>query len=118
MIAIEGMHFYAHHGFYQEEQVIGGQYQVDVYMKTNFGEAATSDNLEKTINYESIYQIVKKLMTEKSRLIEHVAYRIIGKLTQDFPEITGMKVRVAKINPPVKGTVDRVFVELATDGFQ
>lgn len=112
LIAIEGMHFYAHHGFYKEEQVIGGNYQVDVYLTTDFAEAATDDELGKTINYENVYRITKTVMTEKSKLIEHVAYRLIEQVLADFAPVTHIKVRVSKINPPVKGTVDRVFVEL------
>jgi hypothetical protein len=62
-IAIEGMQFYAHHGFYKEEQVIGGQYEVDVYMNTDIEGAATTDRLEMTVNYERVYGIVKEVMT-------------------------------------------------------
>lgn len=111
-IAIEGMLFYAHHGYYREEQVIGGQYKVDVYMQTDFQQAAMLDKLEMTIDYEKIYTIVKEVMTEKSHLIEHVALRIIEKVTAENLNISSIKVRVSKINPPVKGTVNRVFVEL------
>lgn len=112
MIAIEGMHFYAHHGFYKEEQVIGGNYQVDVYLQTDFAEAATNDALDKTINYENVYRIARQVMTEKSKLIEHVAYRVLTQIFEEFASVHQVKVRVSKINPPVKGTVDRVFVEL------
>lgn len=112
LIAIEGMHFYAHHGFYKEEQVIGGNYQVDVYLTTNFAKAATDDDLEKTIDYENVYRITKTVMTEKSKLIEHVAHRLIEQVLSDLPAVNHIKVRVSKINPPVKGTVDRVFAEL------
>ena len=106
------MHFYAHHGFYKEEQVIGGQYKVDVYLTTDFGEAATADDLNKTINYEKVYRIVREVMTEKSKLLEHVAHRILEVLLKDYSQVRHIKVRVAKINPPVKGTVDQVYVEL------
>ena len=112
LIAIEGMQFYAHHGFYKEEQVIGGQYEVDIYLETDFKAAAEHDKLEETINYEVIYLEVKEVMREKSRLIEHVADRIITKIQERVRDIAWMKVRVAKMNPPLKGNVRRVYVEM------
>jgi dihydroneopterin aldolase len=47
LIAVEGMQFYAHHGYHKEEQMLGGKYTVDVYLKTDFNEAAATDKLEK-----------------------------------------------------------------------
>ena len=51
-------------------------------------------------------------MKEKAKLIEHVAHKIIQKVHSEFSEIKKLKVRVSKINPPVKGTVEKVYVEL------
>ena len=111
-IAVEGMHFYAHHGFYQEEQVIGGQYKVDVYLEFDFELAGKSDNLEQTVNYERVYVLVKEVMQERSKLIEHVASRIIDRISAELQGITKVMVRVNKMNPPLKGNVERVYVEL------
>lgn len=112
LIAIEGMHFYAHHGYYREEQVIGGQYKVDVYMTTDFSEAAMKDKLDMTINYEVVYALVKEVMKKDSHLIEHVAHEVINKISEKKFDISHIRVRVAKLNPPLKGTVTKVFVEL------
>ncbi|MCW3124645.1 MAG: folB [Bacteroidetes bacterium] len=112
LIGVEGLQFYSHHGYYKEEQVLGGKYVVDIYMKTNLAEAAATDQLTKTINYEQIYQITKVEMEAHSKLIEHVCKRILDAVKGAFPEINYIKVRVSKHNPPLKGNVERVFVEL------
>ena len=112
LIAVEGMHFYAHHGYYREEQVIGGQFIVDVYIQANIEEAAKSDRIEKTVNYENIYKVVKGEMEKDSKLIEHITQNILESILLAFAEISELKVRVSKLNPPIKGTVNRVFVEL------
>ena len=62
VIAIEGLQFYSHHGYHKEEQVLGGKYSVDIYMTSDFDEAAETDKLAKTINYEQVYQITKAEM--------------------------------------------------------
>jgi len=115
MIAIEGMQFYAHHGFSKEERVIGGQFMVDVYLKTNFSGAAKEDDISKTIDYEKVFLLVKAEMEKPAKLIERVAKVMIDQIPAAFPEVHYVKIRVSKINPPLKGTVQRVFVEIEKD---
>lgn len=111
LIAIEGMQFYAYHGYYKEEQVLGGKYTVDIYMNVEVNEASLTDNLEKTINYEEVYKITKAEMEQRSKLIEHVCVRIAQKVKNNFTQIQSLKVRVSKFQPPLKGNVERVFFE-------
>ncbi|MFN8276708.1 MAG: dihydroneopterin aldolase [Chitinophagales bacterium] len=111
-IGIEGLQFYAHHGYYKEEQVLGGKFVVDVYLQTDVSAAANSDQLDQTINYEEVYQLVKTAMEERSKLLEHVAQRILSNIKSRYPQLESVKVRVSKHQPPLKGSVDRVFVEL------
>lgn len=112
-IAIEGMQFYAYHGYYKEERHLGGSYMVDVVIDSNqIDLAAIDDSLEKTINYEAIYKIVKDQMSSRSKLIEHVAKLIIDDLWLHFKNIKHLKIRVTKNNPPMQGNVEKVYVEL------
>jgi dihydroneopterin aldolase len=112
LIAIEGLQFYAHHGYYKEEQVLGGKYTVDIYMQVNTEEASATDDLKKTINYEEVYRLTKAEMEIHSKLIEHVCQRILSRLKDGFAQVNHLKVRVSKHNPPLKGSVERVYVEL------
>jgi dihydroneopterin aldolase len=112
MIAIEGMKFYAFHGYYPQEQLIGTEFLVDVYVEVNISKAGNSDQLSDTVNYETIYRIVKAEMSKKSKLIEHVAQRIIFKIKSFYAHIEGLKVRISKLNPPLGNPVARTFVEL------
>ena len=112
LIAVEGLQFYSHHGYYKEEQVLGGKYTVDIYMQVNIEEAAATDDLSKTINYEEIYQLTKNEMELRAKLIEHVCKRILDKIKLKYPNLDHVRVRVSKHNPPLKGSVERVYVEL------
>lgn len=112
LIGVEGLQFYSHHGYYKEEQVLGGKYVVDIYLDVDLTEAAATDQLTKTINYEQIYQLTKIEMEAHSKLIEHVCKRILDAIKKEFPNVTYLKVRVSKHNPPLRGNVERVFVEL------
>lgn len=111
-IAIEGMHFYAKHGVYAHEKEIGGTFSVDVYVDYDFSRAALSDDVNDTINYETIFRIAEEKMQLPANLIEKVCLQILKGVEQKFPQLTKIKVRVTKYSPPVGGRVDKVFVEL------
>lgn len=100
--------FYAHHGVMQEEHRIGGRYEVDVAMTLDFEEAAKTDDLTKTVDYESIYRLVYDLVTgNRFYLIEKLAYLIGQQVLQAHAIVRDVEVTVRKPNPPVGGTCDR-----------
>ena len=62
-IVLEGMKFFAYHGYYKEEQTLGNHFLVDVYV-----ELYSQEKNE----YETIYLIVKHEMAKTSKLLENV----------------------------------------------
>jgi dihydroneopterin aldolase len=113
-ISLEGMEFYARHGYYEEERIIGNKYSVDVYIDTDFSEAAKADKIEGTINYEKVYEIVAEVMNIDALLLEHLAGKMINKLKDSFPDAISFTVRISKYNPPIKGLCHRATVELSS----
>ena len=112
-IAVEGMHFHAYHGYYEKERIEGNHFIIDVYLDTDLSGAAAEDNINSTINYEGVYEEVQKVMQEKYQLLEHVANCVIDNLAERYhSRIEYLKVRVTKLNPPIPGVVDRVYIEL------
>ncbi len=112
VIALEGIEFFAYHGFYDEEQKIGNKYSIDISITTDLELAAELDKLEFTINYEVVYQIIARVMREKHRLLEHIAYEIIQSVKKEFPTIQSVTVHVSKYNPPIGGVCERSKVTL------
>ena len=76
VIRIENMDFYAFHGCFAEEQKIGTHFRVDVALTTDTTKAQKSDDINHTVNYLEVYQVVKREMMIPSHLLEHVADRI------------------------------------------
>lgn len=111
-VSLEGMEFYARHGYYEEERVIGNKYSVDVTLDVDFSEAASADKLEGTVNYEKVYEIVREVMSIDANLLEHLAGKMIKALRKGFPEVNHAKVMISKYNPPIKGLCKRAVVEL------
>ncbi len=111
-INIEGIKLYAFHGCLEEEAKIGANYSVDVYITTDFSKAAASDDLHDTIDYCAIYEISKKQMAVRSKLIEQVCKRIFDEIVSEFKTITSLKVKITKFSPPMNGNVEQVSVEM------
>lgn len=111
-IEIEGMEFYAYHGHFAEEQVVGNRFVVDISLDTDTEAAAKTDDLKDALDYQQVYRIIEEEMKQKSFLMEHLVHRIEKKIIDHFPQITAMKLKVGKINPPVGGKVQKVSITL------
>ena len=109
-ILFEGLEFYAYHGLFKEEQKIGSKYVVDIELAVDFSAALATDRIEGTIDYALIYNVIKKEMEKSSKLIEHVAGRIVSMLFVTFKQIELVKLKLTKIKPPIAGNVNSVSV--------
>lgn len=99
-IALEGLEFFAFHGYYDEEQKIGNKYGIDLHLKTDLHAAGASDKLAETVNYEVLYRVTLEEMQRPARLLEHLAHRILDRIMQEFPQVRRAQVSVSKFNPP------------------
>jgi len=106
------MEFFAYHGCFKEEQIIGTKFIVDLYITTDTSKAEASDNLSKTIDYQAVYLLVKKQMQEKSKLLEHVGRRILASVKLEYPSIHDANIKISKLNPPLGGKMDNVSLTL------
>jgi len=109
-IELKKMLFHAYHGVLKQEQIVGNNYRIDLKLFLDLGKAIGSDNLEDTVNYADIFGIVKEEMAIPSHLLEHVAGRIARKIHQNYPNISKITLRLAKIHPPVEGEIQEAAV--------
>lgn len=114
MIVAEKMRFFASHGLYEEERVLGAEYEVDVWVETGAGGVSNSDILADTVNYESIFLLVQYEMGRPCNLIETVCERIVSAIMATFPAAQSARARVSKLNPPIEANVARAFVEMGS----
>ena len=112
LIEIEDMEFYAYHGCFKAENIVGTRFKVNLKIELDTTAAEQSDKLTDTLNYQTAYLIVKEQMLQTSHLLEHVARRIIDSLKTSFPEIKQVEVKVSKMNPPLGGQIQAVSVTL------
>ena len=112
VISIEGMEFFAYHGCFKEEAIIGTKFRIDLFLKSDTRKAEVSDELSDTVNYQRVYAFIKEEMQTRSKLLEHVGRRILNRLKKEFPEVNAATVKIRKLNPPLGGKMDFVAVEL------
>ncbi|MBU2493584.1 MAG: dihydroneopterin aldolase [Bacteroidetes bacterium] len=116
IIKIKNAAFYAYHGAMYEEQNIGGRFEADVEIYTDFSKAAANDDLTLTINYDTVYRFINKLVNEKKYyLIETLASVIADQILEKFEGINKIIVRVRKHSVPVGGVIDCVEAEVIKD---
>ena len=113
IISIEGMEFFAYHGCFKEEQVIGTKFRIDLFLNVDTSAAEKSDQLQDTVNYQSVFQLVKKEMETTSKLLEHVGRRILLNINEQFPAVEHARIKIRKLNPPLGGKMDFVSLELS-----
>mgnify|MGYP001327280363 CR=1 FL=1 len=107
-ILLEGMEFFAFHGCFKEEQIIGSKFIVDLSVETDTALSEQSDNLHDTADYVGLYRCIRKEMEQKSHLLEHVSRRILEAIRSEFPGVSAIDLKVSKINPPMGGKMHRV----------
>ena len=109
-IKLHNIKVYANHGCLTEEEKIGSEYRVDLTIKANLGISALSDQLKDTVDYVHLNLIIKEEMALRSKLLEHVAERILNRIIEELKMVDKATVAISKINPPIGGNVDRVTI--------
>jgi dihydroneopterin aldolase len=110
IIELTNMTFHAFHGVMKQERKVGNTFRIDLKLYLNLNKATQTDQLEDTLNYAAVFDLVKAEMATPSNLIEHVAGRIIRRIKHTFPCVKKVKIRLAKVNPPVGGEIEEAAV--------
>ena len=111
-VALNGIRIFAHHGFYEAEAILGNEFEIDIVVSIEMADN-DSDDLKDTLNYEQLFCIIKSEMAERSKLLEHVLYRIKSNLINSYPDqIRGLALSIKKLNPPLGGAVESSEITL------
>mgnify|MGYP003818760329 FL=1 len=113
IIEIEDMEFYAFHGCFESEKIVGNTFLVQAQLHTNCSVPAQTDNIADALNYQTVYEIIEKQMSIPSSLLEHVCKRILDALFAQFPDqLAKARITVAKLAPPMGGKIKSVKVTM------
>lgn len=110
IIRLTNIRIFANHGCLIEEAKIGSDYRVDLEIKADLRKSADTDDLADTVDYVHLNRIVKEEMAIRSKLLEHVAKRIVVRVFSELPMVSRILLEVSKINPPIDGDVQQVTI--------
>ena len=110
IVSLEGMRFHSPIGFYEEEQVVGNDIIIDLEVELNLA-VQTNDQLTRTVNYETLYDMCKKTSQKPFRLIETYCTEIINMIILQL-RVNRIKIKVSKLNPALGGSIDRASVTM------
>ena len=113
LIHIEEMEFYAFHGHFREEQIVGNRFLLDLKIETDMSMPADTDELEDAVNYQQAYSIVQREMKKKSKLLENIAKRILDALYDEMEGINSASITIRKMNPPMGGKMRAVSIRMS-----
>ena len=111
-ISLRNVRFHAFHGVLPQERQVGGDFLVTVRVGYPLERAMETDRVDDTLDYSALYALVEKEMAESSKLLEHVAGRIVKAVTASFPEVTSVDLELTKLNPPMGADCDGAAVEV------
>jgi len=112
IIKLKNIRTFSYHGCLIEEGKIGSDYSVDLEIKTDMRKSMETDELEDTVDYVHLNKIVEKEMAIRSKLLEHVAHRIVQRVFKEIASVSRIIVSVSKINPPIGGDVEAVTIQI------
>lgn len=100
-IFLKDVRFHAYHGVLKQEQMVGNDYLVNLVVNYDFTCAMETDELDETVSYADLFELVKEEMAIPSKLLEHVVGRIEKRIFSEYSSIRDIYLSITKINPPM-----------------
>ena len=94
-ISLTNLEFFGYHGLYPEEKKVGNTFFVDVHVNFQPNEAIV-DQIDQTIDYVEIYNVVREIMLVPTPLLETIVGSIAEVILKKFPIVEHIQVSVTK----------------------
>ncbi len=108
-IHLQQCHFRSHHGVYEEERILGGDYIVDLEVKY-LPKVEVVKALQETLNYEQLFKLVQERMMQPTPLLETIVMEIAHKILNNYLDVREVSIKIEKCNPPIPGLKGSVAV--------
>jgi dihydroneopterin aldolase len=110
IIAVNRLVLQGFHGVMEQERINGNTFEISVELFYPIEKAMMSDDVEDTLNYAQVVDIIKQVNAVPSKLLENFIYRLRCSLLAQFPAITGGSITIAKLTPPISAEMASVSV--------
>lgn len=110
-IGLRDLRIFGRHGVFESERRDGNDFRVDISI-TLRAQMPIGNDLDRSVSYALLYEIVASEMAIPSPLLEDVAERIAASVKQRFPHIAAGHVEIVKTRPPIPGCNGEAYVAL------
>lgn len=110
-VALKDVRCFALHGYYPEEQLSGTHFLVSV--EVTFVPSGDTEDLQRTVNYEVLNQIILEEMAHTRQLLESVVRSMMDKVLAAYPFVKTAVAGIKKLHPPMQGEIGHSFVQLS-----
>jgi len=116
IISLENIRLYGYHGAIPNERELGQRFEIDVEILADLKEAVATDDMKKTVNYETVYRLVEaEVVNEKYHLLEALADKLARDVLDRFDNALEVTVRIRKPSVPIAGSIDHVQIEVVRE---
>ena len=100
LIHLRNVRLHAYHGLHAEEEIIGNEYDVNLTVSYTPVQTVITD-IDQTLNYVELYDVVKEKMSIRVELLETVATEITHEIMARFLAVESVEVSIFKLHPSV-----------------
>jgi dihydroneopterin aldolase len=113
-VELNQLRFFAYHGLYAEERRTGNEFEVNLRADYEPLQEVVED-ISDTINYATLFELVKYQMLQPADLLETVVMNIANAIHTSFPAIKRIEITIAKLHPPIATFTGSVAVKFSRD---
>jgi dihydroneopterin aldolase len=99
-INLHNLTFFAHHGLYEEEKLLGNEFELNITIKHAPRQLPVM-HLPDTVDYVPVYELVKKRMAIPTPLLETVVTEIAQQILAQFSLAEEVFISIRKKYPPI-----------------
>lgn len=112
-IYIKKLEFFAKHGVFPEENVLGQKFVISAVLHTDIREAGKTDDLTKSIHYGEVSHMMKEhLESHTFSLLERAVETLAEKMLLEIPGLSKVELEIEKPWAPVGLHLDTVSVAI------
>jgi len=108
-IELKQVRFFGYHGLYENESLTGNEFEIDLRVRIQPG-VDIIRNMEESISYVSLFELVKKRMQQREALLETLAMDITNLIYAEFKNVKEVDITIIKITPPFENFSGKVAV--------
>ena len=99
-IHLEQLRFFAYHGLFKEEQLLGNEFLVDIHLQYQ-PHQKTIHSIDETVDYTLVYEMIANRMKQPTELLETIATEFCNQVMADFTSVDSIEISIKKLNPPI-----------------